>query len=152
MGAALTLLALPAPAQTSLGSLSSVLSAIPPEKIVAKRGATVDVPIAIQVKQGFHVNSDKPADEYLIPLKFTVAPGALELVEVVWPKPLMQKFAFSEKPLSVFEGNFKVLTRLKAGATPGASQMAGKLRYQACNDRMCLPPRTLDVKVPVEVR
>jgi hypothetical protein len=145
-------LCLPAAAQTSLGSLSSVLHVAPPEKIVAKRGAVVEVPFTIEVKHGYHVNSDKPADEYLIPLRFTFTPGSLELVDVAWPKPAMQKFPFSEKPLSVFEGTFKVVARMKAGTQPGASHLAGKLRYQACNDRMCLPPRTLEVKAPVEIR
>jgi hypothetical protein len=148
----MAVLCLPAAAQTSLGSLSSVLHVTAPEKIVAKRGSAVEVPFTIEVKHGYHVNSDKPADEYLIPLRFTFTPGTLELVEVVWPKPVMQKFPFSEKPLSVFEGTFKVVAKLKAGAQPGASQLVGKLRYQACNDRMCLPPRTLDIKAPVEIR
>jgi len=33
----------------------------------------------------------------------------------------------------------------------GPAVMTGKLRYQACNDRMCLAPKTLDVSLPVEV-
>jgi hypothetical protein len=27
----------------------------------------------------------------------------------------------------------------------------GKLRYQACNERECLPPKTLDVQVPMDI-
>ena len=66
----------------------------------------------------------------------------------------MQKFSFSDKPLSVFEGEFKVTAKFKipANAPAGAAKLEGKLRYQACNDRMCLPPRTLDVIVPLEIQ
>jgi hypothetical protein len=28
----------------------------------------------------------------------------------------------------------------------------GKLRYQASNNSMCFPPKTVDVKLPVEVQ
>jgi len=42
---------------------------------------------------------------YLIPLRLQWEPGALAAVEVVFPKPEMQKYEFSEKPLSVFSGD-----------------------------------------------
>jgi hypothetical protein len=55
--------------------------------------------------------------------------------------------------LSVFSGDFEIRTRFKvaANAPVGPAVMTGKLRYQACNDRMCLAPKTLDVSLPVEV-
>jgi hypothetical protein len=142
------------PGQTSLNSLSAVVFVQAPEKIVAKRNSTQAVEFTIQVKSGYHVNSNTPADEYLIPLKFTFEPGSLEVVEVVYPKPSMEKFQFSDKPVSVFQGDIKTAAKVKVPATvpAGMSHLNGKLRYQACNDRMCLPPRTLTIKVPVEIR
>jgi len=143
------------PAQTTLNSLSSVVNVIAPEKVVAKRGAPQTVEFTIQVKSGFHVNSNTPADEYLIPLRLTFpADSPLKVENVIYPKPSMEKLAFSDKPVSVFQGDFlaKAVVRVPANAATGVSSLAGKLRYQACNDRMCLPPRTLDVKVPVEIR
>jgi hypothetical protein len=143
------------PAQTTLNSLSSVVNVVAPEKVILKRGATQTVEFTIQVKNGFHVNSNKPEDQYLIPLRFTFgAEGPVQVGDVEYPKPSMEKFAFSDKPVSVFQGDVKTRAVVKAGpnAAAGASVLNGKLRYQACNDRMCLPPRTLDVKVPVEIR
>jgi hypothetical protein len=66
----------------------------------------------------------------------------------------MEKFQFSNKAMSVFQGDFKAQAKLKvpANAAAGVSTLLGKLRYQACNDRMCLPPRTLEIKIPVEIR
>ena len=66
----------------------------------------------------------------------------------------MQKFQFSEKAMSVYEGDIRTPVKFKVPATApkGLTHLTGKLRYQACNDRMCLPPRTLDVKVPLEIR
>lgn len=142
-------------AQTSLNSLSSVVNVVAPEKVVAKRGATQDVQFTIQVKSGYHVNSNKPDDEYLIPLKFTFASdGPVQVVEVQYPKPTLEKLQFSTKPVSVFQGDVPTTAKVKtdAAAPAGPAHITGKLRYQACNDRMCLAPRTLEIKVPVEIR
>jgi DsbC/DsbD-like thiol-disulfide interchange protein len=140
-------------AQTSLNSLSSVVNVVAPEKVVVKRNTTQPIEFTIQVRQGYHVNSNAPADEYLIPLRWTFE-GPVTVTDVVYPAPKMQKFEFSNKAMSVYEGDFKITAKVKATANAGAGtqHVIGKLRYQACNDRMCLPPRTLEVKVPVEIR
>ena len=55
--------------------------------------------------------------------------------------------------LPVYSGRFELLTRFKVPAStqPGLVNVPGKLRYQACNDRMCLPPKTVDLTLPVSV-
>lgn len=141
-------------AQTSLNSLSSVVNVLAPEKVVAKRNTTQNLDFTVQVKSGFHVNSTTPTDEYLIPLRLTFADGAVQVADIVFPKPKMQTFEFATKPMSVYEGDVHTTAKLKVPATApaGLQTVVGKLRYQACNDRMCLPPRTLEIKVPVEIR
>jgi hypothetical protein len=108
----------------------------------------------VQVKNGFHVNSTTPDDEYLIPLRLTFNQGPLQVADITFPKPKMQTFQFATKPMSVYEGDIRTTAKLKipANAPAGVQTLIGKLRYQACNDRMCLPPRTLEIKVPVEIR
>ncbi|HYP15415.1 MAG TPA: protein-disulfide reductase DsbD domain-containing protein [Bryobacteraceae bacterium] len=125
-----------------------------PEKIIAKRNQVAVADVVVQVKSGYHVNSTKPSDSYLIPLRFTWAEDVVKVEEVSYPEPKMEKLAFSEKPVSVLDGSIKTKTRFKvpASAPLGMTSLNGKLRYQACNDRMCLPPRTLDVKIPLDIR
>ena len=123
--------------------------------VAGKRGAAVQAKIPVSVQPGFHVNSNAPADEYLIPLKLTwTSTGALEDGEVVYPKPTLEKYEFAEKPLSVFTGNFALAANFKvaakAPAGPGAA--SGKLRYQACNNRACFPPKTIEVTVPYQIQ
>jgi thiol:disulfide interchange protein DsbD len=131
----------------------NVLTIAPPEKVTAKAGSTIPVKTVAQLRTGYHCNSDKPSDEYLIPLKLTWNAAPLEVAEVVYPKPQMEKYAFSEKPLSVYTGDFEIITKFKVPATaaPGPAVLSGKLRYQACTDRMCLPPKTVDVSLPITV-
>ena len=121
-----------------------------PQKVAGKRGAAVESKIPISIQSGFHVNSNTPSEEYLIPLKITwTATGALEAPRVVYPKPTMEKYEFSPTPLSVFTGNFDLVANFKiAGNAPAGPGIAeGQLRYQACNSTTCFPPKNVPVKI-----
>src|SRR5919202_1776474 len=75
------------------------LNALP--TVAGKRGAAVQAKIPLAVDPGFHVNSNTPNEQYLIPLKITwKQTGALEPGALVFPKPVQEKYDFSEKPLS----------------------------------------------------
>jgi len=133
---------------------NNVLAIQPVEKLTIKRGTTAEVKVKADLQPGFHVNSNAPAEEYLIPLKLTWAKEPLEAEQVVYPKPQFENYAFSPKPVSVFSGTFEILTRFKAPASAanGMAMMTGKLRYQACNNKECLPPRSIDVKVMLDIQ
>ncbi len=126
----------------------------PVEKARVKRGDQFTAKIKVNVKPGFHVNSNAPDDEYLIPLKLTWAQGPLVAQDVVFPQPERIKSTFSPKPLPVFTGSFEIQTRFKVASTAetGPNMASGKLRYQACNEKECLQPKTIDVNVPLDVR
>jgi hypothetical protein len=92
--------------------------------VSGKRNASVEARIPVTVLPGFHVNSNKPSEEYLIPLKLTwTATGALQPGAVVYPKPAQEKYEFAEKPLSVLTGSFDIVADFKvagnASAGPG---------------------------------
>src|SRR5947207_2786089 len=89
----LLLLLLGAAASPSLKAQgNSVLSVAPPEKLTVKRGATAEVKLRAQLQPGFHVNSNAPADEFLIPLKLTWAKAPLDTEQVTYPKPMFEKY------------------------------------------------------------
>jgi thiol:disulfide interchange protein DsbD len=127
---------------------------MPPQAVQVTRGGSAEARLDVRLSPGFHVNSNKPADEYLIPLALSWTPGSLKAVEVVYPKPEARSYAFSQKPLSVYTGNFAIITKfhadLKAPLGPGA--LAGKLSYQACNENTCFPPKTVNVRLPYNVK
>jgi hypothetical protein len=148
------LLALLALAPIEAYAQAPQLAVTPPEQISIKRGASATVKVTATLNEGFHLNSHTPQEEYLIPLSLKWTPGSVEAADIVYPKPQMIKLPFSEKPISALTGKFEITTEFKAPATAavGPSTVIGKLRYQACNDKSCFPPKTLDVKLPVEVQ
>jgi len=137
------------------GQSNPILTVAPPQKIVAKRNAEVTAKISISLGQGYHANSNTPHESYLIPLKLTLTPAPLVVEAITYPKAHDEKYTFSpDQPLSVFTGNFDIATKFKvpADAAGGITILPGKLRYQACNNTMCFPPKTVDVKLPVDVQ
>lgn len=146
----IVLLCLPLLAQSS-GHLK--LGELP--KVAGKRGAAVQAKIPMVIDPGFHVNSNAPNEQYLIPLKLTwKSTGALEAGQIVYPKPTQERYEFSEKPLSVFTGKFDVTANFKvaANAPAGPGVAVGTLRYQACNDKACFPPKNVEVALSYAVQ
>ncbi|MGC9972524.1 MAG: protein-disulfide reductase DsbD domain-containing protein [Bryobacteraceae bacterium] len=140
--------------QPSLLAQSNHLTVDSPPKIMAKRDGRVEAKLAVHIQGGYHVNSNAPAEDYLIPIRLRWEPGPLTPAEVVFPKPEIEKYEFSETPLSVFSGDFQILTRFKveAKAERGPGVLLGKLRYQACSHDTCYRPVTLEIRLPYEIQ
>lgn len=135
----------------ALAAQNDVLKIAPTPTVSGKRGEAVQIKTSLQLQGGYHLNSNKPEDPYLIPLKLTWDAATVETVSVSFPEPKKEKYAFSEKPLSVFTGDFAITSTVKP-KTAGFTVLTGRLRYQACNHNACLPPKTIDVKVPADFR
>lgn len=138
-------------ALTSTGLAAEVLTVTPPAKATVKRGAAGEVRLQVKLGAEYHSNSNTPSEDYLIPLRLTWDPALFASAEVVYPKPHLEKYDFSDKPLSVFTGDFEIVTKYKVApnAQTGPGVVTGKLRYQACTKNACLAPKTVPVKLPV---
>src|SRR5687768_10129049 len=95
-----------------------------------KRGGAAQLAVIIEVDDGYHINSSRPAEKYLIPtaLKLERMAG-LTTSPVTYPKAKMEKFEFSKKPLSVFEGKsvLRFTARVLPSLAPGSQTLKGKL-------------------------
>jgi DsbC/DsbD-like thiol-disulfide interchange protein len=113
------------------------------------RGQTFEAAVVVEIAKGFHMNSNKPSEDYLIPTTITPnPPTGIRVVDTTYPQGQMKTFTFSpNKPLNVYTDTVTLRLKLATDAsTPlGAVTIPTTLRYQACNDTACLPP----VKVPV---
>jgi hypothetical protein len=119
------------------------------------RGKEFQVAVVADIRSGYHVNSHKPSDEYLIATTLTPQlPAGFQVLDTIYPAGRQEKFSFSpDKPLDVYTGSvvFRVRLVARADAAIGAVNIPAILRYQACNDTTCLPPVKIPVDVQVEV-
>jgi len=119
-----------------------------------KQGATFQAAAVLDIDGGYHINSSRPSETYLIATTLKVdQQRELSLGGVIYPTGVDKKFSFSQKPLSVYEG--RVVLRFLGRALPSLSVgnhvLHCKLTIQACSDQACLQPKTVDVQIPFEV-
>ena len=110
-------------------------------------GKQVVLELHFRVVDGFHVNSHTPKSELLIPTQITLQPVAgVKLAAVGYPAGTSYSLAAdpSEK-LDVYTGAFTV--KLPVVAEAGEHTVDGTLRYQACDQAACYPPKNLPVRV-----
>jgi hypothetical protein len=122
-----------------------VLYAAESQSVRAGRSSLLE--LRFQIVPGFHINSHTPRSQFLIPTTLTlepatgVKPGALQY-------PAGQPYSFPSVPgdkLDVYAGSFTI--RLPVVAAPGDHAITAALRYQACDNASCYPPRTIPVNI-----
>ncbi len=117
-------------------------------------GESIPAALEVKLQEKFHVHSNKPLEEFLIPTSLTVAPpDGLELKGIAYPEPIMITSEFSTQPLAVFEEQFVLgaLVGVGVDTAPGTYTVPATLRYQACDDEKCLPPKNLKLEFTVNV-
>jgi len=120
-----------------------------PAQVSVPAGRPTAVTLHFLIKQGLHINSHTPSDEYLIPTAFTIPDGAgVRLDAATYPHGTT--FTLPVDPtvkLNVYTGEFVIQARIVAQA--GNHLVQGKLRYQACDNNACMPPKTITVPIDV---
>jgi hypothetical protein len=129
------------------------VSAVGPTDPVAA-GYSFQVAVLLQVKAGYHINAQKPSEDYLIGTRLTLTPPkGMKVSKVSYPRAKMASFEFSETPLAVYDGAVELVATLRTDKSldVGDREIAGKVTFQACNDQSCLPPSTVEVTATVRI-
>ena len=128
-----------------------VTYAAEPVVVMADRRTIVEVHLVIAA--GYHVNSHAPKSELLIPTVAKLEPqdAAVQVGAVEYPKGMSYSFATDPgEVLDVYTG--AVVLRMPVTAAAGEHVLKGTLRFQACDQKACYPPRTLALMVPFTAR
>lgn len=118
------------------------------------RASNFRLAVVLKIRDGFHINARPASEEYFVPTDLRVEPPAgFQAGAVTYPKGQLRSFAFSKKPLNVYQDTviLRVPLTALANASLGPQHIPLKLRYQACSKEVCLPPVTLDVDARVNV-
>ena len=151
---ALSLLA-PLHAQEITGTKSPSVYLIPPGVTTITGGKAGEVQLQFRIGRGFHINSNTPKSEFLIPTTLKLdAPTDIVIGRVSYPEGEEKSFPFSpDEKLSVYTGNFTVGVTVRPLHTvvPGKYMLRGQLKYQACDNAACYPPKQLPVNFEVKI-
>ena len=152
VGLVLALLATAGPAQTAK-SPSVTMAAVP--LVTAERTKQTAVNLNFRVASGYHINSNAPKSEFLIPTALKMdLPTDIVLGKIKYPAGQDLSFPFSpDEKLNVYTGDFTIALAVHPlqSVVPGKYVMHGVLRYQACDNAACYPPKALPVSFEVKV-
>jgi len=145
----------PLAAQDLPGRKVPSVTLLPPGVATVIRGRATGVELRFHVGSGFHINSNTPSAEYLIPttLKLDV-PTDIVVGKVTYPVGQQMSFAFApDEKLSVYSGEFDLSVQVRplSNVLPSKYEIRGQLRYQACDNAACYPPKQLPVDFEVKV-
>lgn len=119
------------------------------------QGSPFQVAVVATIATGYHVNAHIPSEKYLIPTDLRLTPlKGLAVEPALYPTPIQKAMEFVEgKKLALYEGKFVIGLIARAGKDlqVGRQTLKGMLRYQACNDQVCLPPDDIPVEIVFDV-
>ncbi len=123
--------------------------------VVVVRDQAGKVVLHFTVNSGFHINSNHPNSEYLVPTTLTLDPPTDMMIgNVSYPQGHDYKAEWmAEGPVNVYNGGFDISAQItpSKAAELGTSRVHGILKYQARDNRQCYPPKKLPVEFDVKV-
>ena len=123
------------------GSKMEAVQYLYPEQVTVPAGKSTPVALHFRIAQGLHINAHATRDEFLIPTELSI-PGESGVRLESADYPPGKDFKLPVEPgttLIVYTGEFAIQSRIVA--QPGDHLVEAKLRYQACDQNACLPPR-----------
>jgi len=145
----------PAAAQELGTSPRQNVTVAPIPLVYVMPGKPSRVTLHFRVAPGLHVNSNVPKSPLLIPTKLKFdAPTDIAVGGVDYPPGKLVAFPFApNEKLSVYAGDFMLTALVSATqvAARGTYRVRARLKYQACNDRSCFPPKELPLSFDVRI-
>jgi len=131
------------------------LAVAPVPLTTTPRAQQTMVNLNFRVPAGYHINSNTPKSEFLIATALKMdLPTDIILGKIEYPAGEDMTFPFSpDEKLSVYTGDFTIAVGVHPlhSVVPGKYVMHGVLRYQACDNAACYPPKNLPLSFEVKV-
>ncbi len=123
-----------------------------PKEVVKDK--IIEADIILQIKNGWHINSNKPLDESLSPTIVTLKDNsAIKIIKTIYPEPVLTKLQFSQSQMALYEDEavIKIQFKIDKGFNKRAIKLNGEVEFQPCNNQTCLfpssKPFTFELKI-----
>jgi thiol:disulfide interchange protein DsbD len=118
----------------------------------SRSGATITAHLAASIETGWHVYALSQASGGPVAMRITLASGQpFTIGEVTGPTPKSDYDSNFDLTVDEYEGKaaFAIPLHAATSAHAASDSVTLRVRYQACNAQLCLPPRTEAVTAPI---
>ena len=137
------------------GQTRSYVDVEPTQPVTVTRGQSAPVEFTFHIKNGYHINSNKPLTPELIPTSVGFSPPPdVAIAKIQFPDGVLTSFPFDpNEKLSVYSGDVTVKAIVLPTRTAGTGTYTvhGEFKYQACDNNSCYPPKKLPVQFDVKI-
>jgi hypothetical protein len=124
------------------------------ERVTVRAGEPAEVALEMRVEQGFHVTAREPGIEGLTPFSVEIRGGTGVRASVEYPRgEVYQGEALPAEDrgrMNVYSGLVRLTVRLERTREAWAGRPLLSVTYQACDDRACFQPITLELDVALD--
>jgi DsbC/DsbD-like thiol-disulfide interchange protein len=145
--------------------LAVTICAAPPDPVTwkldeapaqpVKPGARFSLKLVAKIQEGWHLYSLKPLAEGPIPTRIWLPEGQpfqlAAAIQASEPQTLQDPSFNMEVELYEVEATFTLPVRIAVGAAGGSQTLVANTSYQSCNNKICLPPKTVKVEIPIAI-
>lgn len=120
-------------------------------------GETVRFAVVIDIEEGWHINTNPARPDFVKPTEVTFKGSqGSKAVKVAYPKGSDLKIEGMNEPQGVYEGRVVLFGDLEVPkeAERKTEELTVEVKFQACNEKQCLAPKTAKMigKVPVAAK
>ena len=118
-------------------------------------GKTVPANLLVTVAPGYHIQGNPTSEEFMIATELKLdGKQGVALTNVGYPRGKKFTLPGGDKPILALDGELALRCTLQAasGAKPGTATLKGELSFQACDNKICLPPDSVPVTLEVRVK
>ncbi len=142
------------------GGADSVKVQAHAEPATLRPGEPLSIVVVLDHAAGFHTWPHEPVVppefEGLIPIATSIEASALPegaaVDDIRWPEPATVMVQYTREPVKLLayagDAVARVVVRLTEDMPAGEHSIELRVRYQACDERICYPPKTVKVSVP----
>ncbi len=109
--------------------------------VVDRKLSKVD--LNIRIKEGWHVNANKPLEDYFVPTQLDIDGKPVDAK--TYPKPDVKSLSFNDKPMALYEGDVSLSGTYQKPPEGKSGEVT--LTLQACSDKICLLPEEVKVRL-----
>jgi len=124
-------------------------------KTAVRAGANIVIELSAAVQEGWHVYGLAQLPGGPTPLRVTLDTNAFVQTAgaPTGSSPVKKHDTDFDLDTEVYNGRFDLhlQAQINQHSPAGRNLIPVSVRFQACNDRVCLPPRTIHLSVPIEI-